>query len=256
MAPQPPAAGDSSWRSGFSLLLGLALWEAAGRSGLVSSVVFPPPTRVLLRLAEACSSGSVLRQLSPTLLRFASGSLAGALLGACAGLLCGFSKPLDAFLRPWIDATFPLPKVALIPLLMALLGAGELLSVSLIAIAVFYPMAISIRRGVLETDPSLVDAVRNLGATRAQVVLKVVLPSLTPYAFTGLHLGLLTGLATTVVVELLLSSQGIGRMLWVSGEWLRMDVYYAYIALLALTGMLVLLLLRWSMRRLVPWAVK
>ncbi len=252
----PSSAGDSSWKAALSLLLGLALWEAGSRSGLLSAVIFPPPTRVLARLLEACASGSVLRQLSPTLLRFLAGSLAGALLGACAGLLCGFSKPLDSILRPWIDATFPLPKIALIPLLMALLGAGELLSVSLIAISVFYPMAISIRNGVLETDPSLLDAARNLGATRAQVVAKVVLPSLTPYAFTGLHLGLLTGLATTIVVELLLSSQGIGRMLWVSGEWLRMDVYYAYIVLLALTGMLVLFLLRRAMKRFVPWAVK
>ena len=251
-----PSAGDPSWKAALSLLLGLALWEAGSRTGLLSAVIFPPPTRVLARLLEACASGSVLRQLSPTLLRFFAGSLAGALLGTCAGLLCGFSKPSDAVLRPWIDATFPLPKIALIPLLMALLGAGELLSVSLIAISVFYPMAISIRNGVLETDPSLLDAARNLGATRAQVVVKVVLPSLTPYAFTGLHLGLLTGLATTIVVELLLSSQGIGRMLWISGEWLRMDVYYAYIALLALTGMLVLFLLRRAMKRFVPWAVK
>lgn len=248
------APGAFPWVSAASILLGLLAWEAASRSGLLSSLIFPPPTRVLRALYEALRSGAILPHLAKTLEHVLLGSGLGALAGVVLGLACARWRLLASLVDPWVDATFPIPKVAVIPLFMILVGAGDSLCTALIAIGMFYFMFVSVRTGISKVDRSLLEAARNLGASGRQILWEVTLPSLLPYLFMGTHLGLLQALRLAVIIEAMFALRGMGHMLWISGEWLRMEVYYAYILVLAVLGALMVWSLKKTVNLLTPWA--
>lgn len=238
----------------FSVAAGLALWEALSRAAVIPPVVFPPPSRVLLEFAAPGFAANISSHLLWTLAHAFPGFLFGALAGVAAGLLCGFSPVFNSAIDPWVNAAYPLPKIALIIPLMALFGIGHILCIVLVAMTVFFNVLIPVRAGVLRVDASLLNAAVNLGASRIQVVWKVVIPYIFPYVFTGLHIGLLTAFTATIVIEMLLSSQGLGRMLWMSSSWLKMEMYYAYVAVTAVLGMIMIALLRKMRGILLPWA--
>lgn len=236
------------------LLLALA-WEAAGTYAARPSPLFPVPSSILAALYASVVSGDLFQYLLPTLGRLFAGFFAGAAAGAAVGLLCGARRFADSVLDPFISAAYPIPKAALIPVLLLAFGFGNALIVVLAAVAAFFPVAVTVRAGYFRVDRSLVDAARNMGAGRARIVCDVVLPSVTPYLLAGARLGLLSAMQVVVVAEMLLSAKGVGRMLWLSGEWLRMDVYYGYLAVLALTGIAAAWGLKKIAGKLAPWAV-
>lgn len=237
-----------------SLLLGLALWEGISRLEFVPRFLFPPPTRVLLHAWLLTLSGELPRAMGISLLRLAAGYCIGASAGAGAGLLCAASRRAEGLLGPWVDATFAVPKMAYIPFFILLLGMGEPLCLAIIALGTFFQLVVSIRSGASCEDSSLAEAVRNLGGGRLQVLREVTLPSLRPYVFLGLHLGLLNGIRMTVMAEALLSMRGIGYKVWLSGEWMNVENYYAYIMALGALALLATSLLRKAARAATPWA--
>jgi NitT/TauT family transport system permease protein len=249
---RPP--GSFPWISVFSILLGLLAWEAASRMKILPSLIFPPPTLILKVLFQELLSGSILPHLAKTVEHVLLGSSLGALAGIVLALACARWRLLASMTDPWVDATFPIPKVAVIPLFMILVGAGDSLCVTLIAIGMFYYMFIAVRTGISKVDRSLLEAAENLGADGRQILWEVTLPSLLPYLFMGTHLGLLQALRLAVIIEAMFAMRGMGHMLWISGEWLRMEVYYAYILVLAGLGALMVWLLRKAVRTLTPWA--
>lgn len=250
----PDAGRRSSWVSLAAFLLALSAWEAASRLGLVSRVLFPPPTGILAVLCRELGSGRILPHLAKTVALLLLGSSLGALGGTAAAILCARWRLLALLLDPWIDATLPLPKVAMIPLFMILVGAGDALCLTVIALGMAYSMFISVRNGIARVDKSLVEAARNLGADDLQVLREVTLPSLLPFLCLGAHLGLLESLRLVVIMEAMFSLRGMGHVLFVSGEWLRMKEYYAAIVLVAALGIMIVWLLRQALRVLTPWA--
>ncbi|MFH1618804.1 MAG: ABC transporter permease subunit [bacterium] len=221
---------------------------------ILPSLLFPPPTAIFKVLFEELLSGRIFPHLAKSLEFLLIGSSLGALSGIVVAVLCARWRLLAAMIEPWIDATFPLPKVALIPLFMILVGAGDALCVTLIAIGMFYYMYIAVRNGIQRVDKSLLEAAENLGADEFQILREVILPSLLPYLFMGMHLGLLHSLRMVIIIEAMFSLRGMGHMLWISGEWLRMEVYYAYIIVLAALGILIVRLLKKALRVFTPWA--
>ena len=231
-----------------------ALWEVAARSSWLSAALFPAPAAILTALWRAGSSGELLSCLLPTAVRVAAGFVLGAAGGLAVGTACGLSPAADAVLDPWINATYPLPKVALIPMFMFLLGVNERLSLAVVALSAAYPVAVAARMGVRRTDDSLVDAAVNLGAGPFDVAREVVLPSMLPFLLVGFRLGALKAVQASIVAEMLLSFPGLGRMAWISGEWLRMETYYAYLLVIGAAGWFMVWLLRVSAKKFVPWA--
>ena len=230
------------------------VWEVLSRGAARPPLLFPPPTAILASLYHSAVSGELLKCLCPTLFRLGLGFSAGAAVGVAAGFICGTWRLADSVLDPLINAAYPIPKVALIPLLMFICGFGNVLIIVLAAFSAFFPMAVTVRAGVLRVDRTLVDAAVNLGAGRAQVAREVIFPSVVPYLLSGARLGLLGAIQAVVVAEMLLSARGMGRMLWLAGEWIKMEIYYGYLAVMALTGVVLVWGLGKLTRRLVPWA--
>ena len=235
-------------------LLGLlALWELLARVGWVPALFLPSPLGVLRELIEMVRSGQMLVHLSASLSRLLVGFAVGAGAGISAGVVVGFFALAEAVGQPLIAATFPIPKIALLPLLILWLGIGEASKVTVIALGVFFPMAINTYAGVRQADPLLVRAAVSFGAGRWSVIRKVVIPSALPMVFAGLKLGAGTALLLLVAAEMIGAESGIGFLVLQAGNLMETTKLMVGIVVLSLLGVLS----HWALTRLerlvIPW---
>lgn len=235
-----PAPGRLRGRAlrAVSLLMVLALWEAASRTGAVPAVFLPPPTAVARELARMAATGDLWRNVALSLTRILAGFFPGSASGLVVGVAAGVSPPLEALVDPLVAALYPIPKIALLPLLVLWLGIGEPSKVAVIAIGAFFPVAIGSMAAVREVDPLLVRAALSLGATPLQVVTKVRLPASVPAIFASLRLAAGMALLLVVSAEMIAASAGIGYLILYAGDLMQTARLLAGIAVLSVLGLL------------------
>ncbi|HEU5320112.1 MAG TPA: ABC transporter permease subunit, partial [Methylomirabilota bacterium] len=192
--------------------LGLVvLWELASRLALVSPRYFPPPTVVGGTLVTSLAAGELGGELLVTLTRLGLAFALAALPGVPLGLLMGMARPVRAAVDPYVAVLYPVPKIALLPFLLIMLGVGEPAFVLTGALSAFFQIVISTLAGVQTLDPRLLDVGRNYGAHGARLFAKVILPAALPAIFTGLRLGLGLALVAVVAVEFIAARSGLGH---------------------------------------------
>lgn len=233
----------------------LLLWELSVRAGFLDGRFFPPPSRVLSALGTMVLSGELWAHLSASLWRIAAGFVLGAVPGILAGLAMGWSRAVRAVLDPLVAATYPLPKIAILPLLLLIFGIGEASKVAVVAIAVFFMVVITTAHGVKQIDPALILAARSLGAGGSRLFTRVVLPASLPAVFTGLRLALGMSLLVLVAAEFVAADRGIGFLIWISWSTLSVTRMYAGLVTIALLGLLFTGVLERAGKALMPWAV-
>jgi ABC-type nitrate/sulfonate/bicarbonate transport system permease component len=231
----------------------LLLWEVSARTGIISATFMPAPTSIVRTLIDEFVHGAMLRHFSATLLRVFAGLAVGAVPGLLCGLVMGWSPRLRAIADPFVAALHPVPKLALLPLLMVLLGLSDAPRIAVIALSCFFPMLLSAMAGVRQISPVHFEVARNYGARRRKVLTRVVLPGSLPMVLTGLRLSANTALALTIAVEIATAQTGLGAQVWLSWQVLHIELLYATIVLTALFGIGVNLVLQSLTRRLVPW---
>ncbi len=233
----------------------LVAWEALARTGRVPVLFLPSPLGVLAEGWEMLSSGELLGHLASSLQRLVLGFALGAAAGVVVGVTVGFFAAAEAVGTPVLAATFPVPKIALLPLLILWLGLGEPSKVAVIALGVFFPMAINTFTGVRQADPLLVRAAVAFGARRWSVIRKVILPSALPMIFAGLRLGAGTALLLLVAAEMIAVESGIGFLILHAGNLMQTTKLMVGIVVLSILGVLS----HWSLGRLerlaIPWRV-
>jgi NitT/TauT family transport system permease protein len=235
-------------------LLGLlVVWEVVARLGWVPVLFLPSPLGVLTEGWDMVRSGELGGHVASSLSRLLLGFAVGATLGVAVGIAVGFFAVAEAVGTPLIAATFPIPKIALLPLLILWLGIGEPSKVAVIALGVFFPMAINTFTGVRQADPLLVRAAVAFGARRWSVIRKVVLPSALPMIFAGLRLGAGTALLLLVAAEMIAVESGIGFLVLHAGNLMQTTKLMVGIVVLSLLGVLS----HWGLGRLerlaIPW---
>lgn len=244
------------WLPASIVLLVLLLWEVAGRTGLVSTLFFPVPTSIAHSLAEMIASGALWIDLSATLSRLGLGLCIGGGLGLLLGLLMGWSRRLRSVIDPFIAAGHPIPKIAILPLFMIVLGIGEWSKMALVATGTFFPMLVSTMAGVRQIRPIHFEVAENYGARWHQVFTNVVVPGSLPLILAGARLALNTALLLTIAVELLTAQVGLGARVWLAWETLRTEDLYAVLLVTALLGILFNGSLQCLAGHLVPWQVE
>ena len=235
-------------------LVGLvALWEIVARIGWVPVLFLPSPLGVVAEGWEMVMSGELVGHLAASLRRLLFGFAVGGGLGVIVGIVVGFFSVAEAVGTPLIAATFPVPKIALLPLLILWLGLGEPSKIAVIALGVFFPMAINTYTGVRQADALLVRAAVSFGARRWSVIRKVILPSALPMIFAGLRLGAGTALLLLVAAEMIAVESGIGFLVLHAGNIMATTKLMVGIVVLSLLGVLS----HWGLNRLerltIPW---
>jgi NitT/TauT family transport system permease protein len=231
----------------------VALWELATRVGWVPALFLPSPVGVIRELVDMVRSGQLFVHLAASLERLVLGFVIGAGAGVAVGVTVGFFSLAEAVGQPVIAATFPIPKIALLPLLILWLGIGEASKVTVIALGVFFPMAINTHAGVRQADPLLLRAAVSFGAGQWSVIRKVVVPSALPMVFAGLRLAAGTALLLLVAAEMIGAESGIGFLVLQAGNLMETTKLMVGILVLSLLGVLS----HWSLNRLerlvIPW---
>jgi len=257
-APTPPLAARLpsprwSWQAVLLVALVLGSWELVIRLNWYSGLFVPAPSAVIRSLAASIASGSLAPHLGATLTRVAIGLLLGGGLGLCLGLAMGWWRGLRTAVDPIIAAAHPIPKLTLFPLFIVLLGIGEASKVMVVAAAAFFPMVISTMAGVRQISPIYFDVARNYGASPAQVFRRVLLPGSLPLILSGVRLAANIAFLSTVAVEMVMAQQGLGSLVWMAWQVLRVEQLFATLVVIAIMGVSLNTTLNLVAWRGAPW---
>ncbi|MDQ6880961.1 MAG: ABC transporter permease [Pseudomonadota bacterium] len=236
-----------------SPVLLLLLWEALSRFGVLDRRFFPPPSEVVWSARQMVQDGSLAAAVGNSLRRLVIGYVSGAVLGVVVGLWLGLSSWSRALFEPWLIVTYPVPKLAVYPLLVLIVGLGEAPIVILLAIAIFYVVAINLIAGVMAIRPVILDVARDCDASFLQLVRTVALPASMPHIFTGLEISMGIAYIVLVAAEFVGAKSGLGSVIWSS--WQLFDVAPMYVAIVTISalGYASVLLLRLAARWMMPW---
>ncbi|WP_297118248.1 taurine ABC transporter permease TauC [uncultured Enterobacter sp.] len=241
-----------------TLLVLLAIWWMVAAQAWISPLFLPPPGQVLEKLIaiagpQGFMDATLWQHLGASLARILVALLAAVIIGVPVGIAMGLSPTVRGILDPLIELYRPVPPLAYLPLMVIWFGIGETSKILLIYLAIFAPVAMSALAGVKSAQQVRIRAAQSLGASRAQVLLFVILPGALPEILTGLRIGLGVGWSTLVAAELIAATRGLGFMVQSAGEFLATDVVLAGIAVIAVIAFGLELGLRALQRRLTPW---
>jgi taurine transport system permease protein len=237
-----------------------ALWEISGRLGWSNTLLLPPPSEILATAADLLTHGygsaTLLTHFGISLAR-ALGAFAVAIAaGVPIGLSMGMIPDFNALLSPFVQFLRPLPKLALIPLVILWFGIGELSKFVLIFLSAFLTITVGTAAAVGNMRPQRIKAARSLGSTGFNLFRRVILPSVLPEIFLSIRLGVGIGWTTLIAAEMIASTTGLGWMITNAGSYLRTDIVMLGILILGTTGYALDVALLALQKVLAPWAGK
>lgn len=234
-------------------LLLLAIWELLSRGGVLNPIFWPRPSSLIDTFWRMVTKEGLMTDIRISLLRIIGGFLLGAVPAVVLGLAMGLFWPVRVFFMPLASAIYAIPKIAVLPLVIIAFGIGEASKLVIVAVSIFFLVALNTMSGVLEIDPTYRDAARNLGASRWELFYSVALPGALPQIFTGLRLGLGFALIVIVGAEFLAAKRGIGYQIWEDYQTLRIKQMFVGLVVTALMGWGLTMLLTGLERLAMPW---
>ena len=234
--------------------IGLMLaWELAARFNIIDVRFFPAPSSIIAVLIRMAASGELLENVLISLQRITLGFLLGGVPAIVLGIAMGISRPLRALVDPLVVGTYPIPKSSLLPLILLIFGLGEMSKVVMVAIGVFYPMAINATAGVLQISPIYLDVGKSFKASRWDTFRTIALPGALPFIMTGVKLGAGLALILIAVAEMVGAKSGIGYMIWSAWETFAVAKMYVGLFVIALIGFAISFLLNEIERWVIRW---
>lgn len=234
----------------YSLILGLlVVWQVAGWLNALPSYLVSP-SRILEQFFSMAFSGELWPHVEASLFRSVSGFVIGTTLGLLLGLLSGVLRWVETFWDPLISLTYPVPKVALLPVLLVWFGIGDTSKIVVIALACFYPVFLNAYYGARGVNERYIWAARMMGASSWQIFVKVIFPASLGSIFSGVRIALALSFVVLFSAELLGGKPGLGYLIVQAEQGLRFDIMYVAILSITLLGFAADRLLLWTRRKL------
>jgi taurine transport system permease protein len=223
----------------------------------MEALYLPPPEQVWTRFLDLNANGyqgiGLWENVFWSLIRV----VVGFALGCLFGIPLGFAMGLNGWLRGWFDPIVefmrPVPPLALIPLIIIWFGIGEQGKISLLFLAALWIMTIAARAGVSGVNISKVHAAYSLGATKRQILSKVILPNSLPEIFTGARVAMGVCWGTVVAAELVAAEKGAGKMIIAASKFQLTDIVIIGIIIIGVIGYGIDMMMRGAENKLVPW---
>jgi NitT/TauT family transport system permease protein len=193
-----------------SLLVWFAIWELVGRLDLV--FLIPPFTDVLAAIVPVVTSERFGEAALITVQAFAIGMALALVVGIGAGFLMGRIRAVGDVLGMWANIFESSPLTAIVPAMMALLGFGLPTMIVTVFLFSVWVIALDTQVGVAHVSPSLLEMGRSFGASRGQVLRKIILFAALPEILAGIRLGLIRGVKGVIIGQLLIAIVGIGYL--------------------------------------------
>lgn len=218
---------------------------------LVNSPALPTPGETMEVLAG--NADRIAPYFWTSTYRVVAGLAIGTLLAVPIAQVCARSHVLDALFAPTLYLLYPVPKVVLLPILLVLLGLGDVPKVALIALTVFFQVLVAVRDAVRSTPESAVLSIRSLGGSRWHEYVHVVVPATLPAVFTSLRIGVGTAIAVLFIAESFAGSTGLGHFIVFEWGKLNYPAMFAGVIALALLGLALYALFDLAERLLTRW---
>ncbi|MDH0301016.1 MULTISPECIES: ABC transporter permease [unclassified Pseudomonas] len=246
-----PALQALTWL--ISPLALLALWAAVAAAGLFPANLLVPPMEVWHSFAQLLDSGELQEHLTGSLSRLGLGFAAGALAGLGFGTAMALSRTVEAYCSPLFHTLRQVPSIALIPMLVLLLGIDEAFKVVIVAKTVFFPVALATLEGIRAIPRSHFEVAAVYRLRWPTLVGRIALPAAIPAIVTGVRVALTRAWVVLVACELLAADSGLGQMIEMGRQMLRIDVVMVGVVLTGLIGFVLDCSLRRIERRLSNW---
>ncbi len=224
----------SSWRVLRSYLLGavflLVVWSAV--AAVMQLPIVPQPWRVFERLASIMVSAISIHALY-SIWRIAAGLVLAVIVGYPLGLLMGYFPRADRLLAPIVYLTYPIPKIALLPILMLLAGVGELSKIIMIFLIIVFQVVIAVRDAIRAIPEETFFPLRVLGAGFPAMLSEVILPATLPKFLTAVRVAMATAISVLFFTETFGTQYGMGY--FIMDAWLRVNYLDMYAGILVLS---------------------
>ena len=232
------------------IFLCLAFWWAVAQ--LLQMPVIPSPELVLSRLVQKFPD-TIAVHAGYSLMRIVLGLFAAVAVGYPVGVLMGYFPRVNRLLAPLLYLTYPVPKIALLPVVMLLFGVGERSKLLLVFLIIVFQVVVAVRDAVAAIPPETYAPLRVLGATFAQIVRHIIVPASLPKFITAVRVAMATAISVLFFTETFGTQYGIGY--YIMDAWLRVNYLdmYAGITVLSTMGLVLFILLDWTERRLCAW---
>lgn len=234
-------------RAVISFLVITVFWE------IFASGFIPTFSQVVVTFINLISHPGFNENITVSLYRLFSGWALGAFFGTLIGLAMGVNYKVKEHIMPVVSAVFPIPKIALLPLLMVLFGLGETSKILTIAIGAFFPSIITAYSAVLRTPAEYIEQGQSLGLTGLQITRLIIVPTNLPYLIQGCRTSTNLSLTLLVAAEMLGSQKGLGNWILISGGNMLFDQMLAGIICLSLLGLFISFLIDFTHKLLCPW---
>lgn len=232
------------------ILLGI---EFGVRSGVLSQLFFSSPTQIAAAFQTQLAQGTLGSNVAITVSETLLGLFAGSVAGMAVGLVLPQIGTLSRVIEPFLMVLNGIPVIVIAPLFILWLGLGVFSKIGISVYIVFFAMFIPVYTASLRLDLVFVDALRVMGASRAQIFWKVVVPSSLPSVYTGLKIGSGLALVGAVIGEFVASRAGVGHMILYASGTLDTPTFYLGIIILAVFAAILSVLMDAAGRILVRW---
>jgi NitT/TauT family transport system permease protein len=231
----------------------IALWQTASDSGLLPSLFMPSPLAVVKALVVLWQDGTLMGHVTASLERIVPGWLIGTAAGLAVGLAMGIFSAARAAGIPIVSALFPIPKIALLPLLILWFGIGEPSKIATIALGVFFPTTISAYTACDSVPRNLIRMGQSFGLPARDIVAKILLPGAMPGILAGFRISASVALLLVVAAEMIGAQQGIGAFVLMAGSLMQTDQLLAGVVMLSILGLLIAWGLGMLERAMLKW---
>jgi len=237
----------------FSPVLLFLIWEICSQTGLLDIRFFPAPSAIFYHLIFISPDEGIIADIFATLNRVTWGYLFGSLTGVAMGVAMGLSRPIRAFFYPIVAMLYPIPKIAILPLIMLIFGIGEMSKIVVVFIGSFFLVLLNTLHGVTNLQKIYHDVSYVYRIKKSNFIFHVVLPGALPAIFTGLKLAIGYSLVIVVAAEFSGADAGIGYLIWQSWETFSIKAMYAGIFVIGALGFIFAYTLEYIERKLIPW---
>jgi len=217
-------------------LLLIGIWETSGQFNILPRYLVAPSV-IVKTMVGMMVEGELLPHIKASLFRQSIGFSCGALAGSLTGILAGAFGPVGRFYEPIVSIMYPVPKVALLPLIFVWFGLGDLSKIIVMTMSIFFPTYLAAYHGAKSVRRIHIWTAQNAGASRARILFRVIAPSALPEIFNGLRIGLALSFVLMVTTELVVSKNGLGYIVGRAEENLRFDRMYVAIIVIGLIGL-------------------
>jgi len=241
------------WLGAFAFVIILCIWSFLSYGGYIKPIFLPTPTSVIKETVILFTQYNLLSDIGASIFRVVVGFMLSSIIAFPLGILMGTYRSADAFLHPITVFMRNMPVAAFIPLLILWLGIGHVQKIALLFIGVFfYLLALNVNV-VANVREELLETASTLGASKLQLICKVLVPASLPGIFDNMRA--LIGAAWTyiVVAELVAAESGLGKMIIESQRFLKTPRVIAGILIIGVIGLLSDAVFRFTRPLFFPW---